>query len=344
MAEDSKKKYRKPKTKKSKAKDEPKAEKKVDEKKVEVEKPHPSILFDRVPDDDIKVTVVDKKMSKPDAPQGLGLYIRAMPNSKGKIYQRVKHMADHGIKWAAIGACWQDQDRKTKAPTLRVMNHAARVHLIIKAMLTYGIVPYLWGYPWRGREQQFVEIMAAASTPDVRGWLIDPELGMKRNKRDLEHDTMEEVLAAAKALFWACVDHNPYKSIAFTSYGFVKGHPTFPWEGFAEKGGFDPLKECDFGSPQLYDEDQNDILRGLTQYRDIGVDVIVPSFGTYRFDRDDDGNRIYPRMNYAELKAHFQSFLNLKDEFNIQAMIGWSEMQIRSDAWRAIAETAALFG
>jgi hypothetical protein len=295
-------------------------------------------------DDEIKVTRVDKEMRKPDAPKGLGLYIRAMPNSRGKVEQRVKRMADHGIKWAAIGACWQDYDKKTKRHTLRVMNPAARVHMIVELLTKYGIEAYLWGYPWRGREQQFVEIMGAATTPKVKGWLIDPELGMKRNLRDPDHDTMEEVLAAAKALFWACVDFNPYMVVAFTSYGFVKGHPTFPWAGFAAEGGFDPLNECDFGSPQLYDEEPEDIRRGLEQYREIGVDVIIPSYGTYRFDRNDEGDRIYPRMSYAELKAHLQAFYLLKDEFNIQAMIGWSEMQVRSDAWRAIAEYAPLFG
>lgn len=334
MADETKK-EKKSKNKKFKNKD------KRQEKKADSSTPPPAeIPFEEPTDEEIKVVRVDKTMRKPEAPHGLGLYIRAMPNNRTKIMQRAKRMADHGIKWAAIGSCWQDQDRHTRADTVRVMNPASRVHIIIEALLKYGIEPHLWGYPWRGREQQFVEIMGAASTPDVKGWLIDPELGLKKSRRDPEHDTMEEVLNAAKALFWACVDHNPYMLIGFTSYGFVKGHPTFPWEGFADKGGFDPLKECDYGSPQLYDQSLSDIRRGLQQYRDIGTDIIVPSYGTYRFSRNEDGDRTYPRMNYAQLRAHLQAFASLKDEFKIQAMIGWSEMQIRQDAWRAIAEFA----
>jgi len=332
MAESKKKKTNKP--------------KKITPKKLKKEtptSPPAEIPFIDPTDEEIKVVRIDKTMRKPEAPRGLGLYIRAMPNNRTKIERRVRRMAEHGIKWAAVGACWQDYDKKKKRNTLRVMNPAARVHIVVELLTKYNIEAYLWGYPWRGREQQFVEIMGAATTKDVKGWLIDPELGMKKSRRDPEHDTMEEVLAAAKALFYACVDFNPYMVVAFTSYGFVKGHPTFPWHGFAEAGGFDPLNECDFGSPQLYDEEPDDIRRGLEQYREIGVDIIVPSYGTYRFDYDEEGDRIYPRMNYAEMKAHLQAFVLLKDEFNIQAMIGWSEAQISAGAWRAIAEVAPVF-
>ena len=339
---DTKKKKAAPKTKKSKS-EQPKSKAKRSRKV----KPEPEVPFadpTSAADEDIKVTRVDKQMRKPEAPVGLGLYIRAMPNNRTKILRRAKQMADHGIKWAAVGACWQDRDRHTKRPTIRVMNPAERVHMIVDALLQYGIEPHLWGYPWRGREQQFVEIMGAASTPDVKGWLLDPELGMKIDRHDPDHDTMDEVLAATKALFWACVEYNPYMLIGFTSYGFVKGHPTFPWHGFAKEGGFDPLNECDYGSPQLYDQPPADIRRGLEQYREIGTDIIVPSYGTYRFSRNADGDRTYPRMNYVQLKSHLQAFVNLKDEFNIRGMIGWSEMQVSSDAWRAIAEFAPLFG
>lgn len=269
---------------------------------------------------------------KPKSPRGVGLYIRAMPARE--VGRRAKRMADHGVTWAAVGAVWQDKDR-----TIR-MNDADRCRRIIEALLRQGIEPHLWGYPWVGREQEFADLMAESSTEDVVGWLLDPEKGLKKDRLDEDYDTMDEVFAAAKLLFWRCVEANPYRVIGFTSYGQVKGHPTFPWAAFAESGGFNPLEEADYGSPQLYDQPADMISKGLREYREIGFDVIIPSYGTYRFGRDSEMRRTYPRMTYNQLDHHLKRLLAHQKAYNIKAMIGWSEAQVRPDAWRAIAECA----
>jgi hypothetical protein len=246
-------------------------------------------------------------------------------------------MAAHGIKWAAIGAVWQEDD------STRYINSPDRCHYIMEQLLENNIDPWLWGYPWRLKEIEFVARMKACSFNSMIGWILNPELGLKSSDK-------AKRFMGGKSLFWAVVRSNPYRVIGMSTYGSVIGHPTFPWDAFGWDDpstpgpDFDPVKEVDFGSAQLYDQPPHMIRRGLAQFRDAGFDVIVPSYGTYRFDRDDEGNRIYPRMTEAELSAHFQAFVDVKEEFNVKAMIGWSEAQISRGGWRAIERFAPLFG
>ena len=254
-------------------------------------------------------------------------------------------MADHGIKWAAIGAVWQDF--KKGKHTVRRINSIDMCKRITDELVNRNIVTFLWGYPWKGRHAEFVHMMEQASVEAIMGWLLDPELGLKAKDEDHDGDRddedMEIVFALAKALFWTIISANPYRVIGFSSYGLPVGHPTFPWGAFAFKDGFNPLEECDFGSPQLYDEELSDIVRGLAMYKALGFDIIVPSYGTYKFARDENGKQIYPRLNYYEMKNHFHNFASVKDEYDIRAMIGWSEAQISAGAWKAIAEYSEIF-
>ena len=267
--------------------------------------------------------------TKPAHPHGLGLYIRRM--SRRTIEARCKKMADHGVTWAAIGAVWQ------RSTSTTLINPPDVCHAIAEGLLKNRIQPWVWGYPWKGREVNFVAKMKAASFLAIQGWLLDPEKGAK----DMDEDV---AFAEAKELFWAVVRSNPYRVIGMSSYGLPRGHPTFPWEAFGDiSNGFNPLKEVDFGAPQLYDQTPARIRRGLEQWRARGFDVLVPCFGTYRYDKDEDGLRIYPRMNEPELTQHLQAFLDLKDEFSIPAVIGWSEAQISRGGWRAIEKLAGAF-
>lgn len=270
-------------------------------------------------------------MTTPDI-RGLGLYIRAM--SRSSVRARVERMADNGIKFAAIGSIWQDVD-KTGKDTTRFMNSADMCRYISDELMRVNIEPWVWGYPYKQRHVEFVRAMNTSSTSDTKVWLLDPELGMK----DKEHDI---ALANAVELFWACVEANPYRSIGVTSYGIPLGHPTFPWDGFMTRLVVDPLRECDFVSPQLYYDDANGIRRGMQQYKDLGGDVFVPSFATYKKAKK-DGKTVYPRMTETELTKHFEDFVSVKEEFNIKAMIGWSEVQVSTGGWKAIKKYADVF-
>jgi len=238
---------------------------------------------------------------------------------------RVKRMADHGIKWAAIGSIWQE------SKSSKWINQPAQVLALIELLVAHKISPWIWGYPWKGQHEEFVDAMDSVSPPDVVGWLIDAELGEK-------DEDSEKARSSARDLVQRSIGKNPYRSYALTSYGIPQGHPTFPWEGFFEEGGFFPLDECSFFVPQLYELPTKDIRRGLEYCRKIGVDYIVPAFGTYK----NLGHDNTPTMTPEQLDAHFGDFFSVKDEFHIEALIGWSESQVRPQAWEIIERYASM--
>jgi len=266
--------------------------------------------------------------------KGIGLYLRAMKPST--ISARVKRMADNDVSFAAIATIWQDKNRQTGEPEDRAVNKPDVCKRIADELVAQGITPLVWGYPMRGRHQQFADAIKASMTGDVAGILLDPELRMK-------HRNQRVAAQGARDLLWTCTQINPYMSILFTSYGFIKGHATFPWAEFFPKDGKMPYGKITAWSPQLYDQSASRIARSLREYNDAGATMIVPSFGTYRFDKGEDGKTNYPRMTYAQLGTHLKRFEGHRGTYNIKAMIGWSEMQITKGGWRAIAECADRF-
>lgn len=262
--------------------------------------------------------------TKPSAPMGLGLYLRVMPEVA--LHARVQRLKDHGVRWAAVGGPWYERQG------MKWINTPIQCRRIVEVLIAAGIEPYVWGYPWAGRERDFAWDLESCCAPGVAGVLIDPELGLK----DKDEATR---LRHGRDLFWEVVKLNPYRVVGFTSYGLAKQHPTFPWEAFAEPGGFNPLEECDYGSPQLYDMTPSNIRKGLEQYRELGFDVLVPSFGTYRFAPDGST----PRMTGPELGAHLQAFADLREEFGIHGMIGWSEAQVSKGGWEVLDRFADVF-
>lgn len=280
-------------------------------------------------------TMPDTQYTKQvQGPVGIGLYLRVMPPSTVK--KRVKRMADNGVSFAAIATVWQDINRTTREPEDRVVNRPDVCKHIAGELMSRGITPLVWGYPMKGRHQQFADAIGESVTDSVAGVLLDPELRMK--------DRDKEVAAqAARDLLWACTQINPYLPILFTSYGFIRGHPTFPWAEFFPQDHKMPFGKVTVWSPQLYDQPAARILRGLREYCDAGATTIMPSFGTYRFAKDLNGKKTYPRMPYSQLKQHLERFEVHREEFNINSMIGWSEVQVTRGGWRAIAECAERF-
>jgi hypothetical protein len=242
-------------------------------------------------------------------------------------------MADNGVRFAAIFVVWHDFDRRTGEPTARIINSKDMVLRATEEILKHDMVPYLCGYPAKGRHVEFADAMDDVSTTDTQGWLLDPEKAMKDRDGSVGKKHSED-------LFWECVKRNPYREIGVTSYGLPNIHRTFPWSGFIKTGEFDALAEPDWHSPQLYDQTIANIERGLQEYKELGANIIVPSFGTYKFVHR--AERETRRMNCLELKQHLGRFLRLRVQYDIKAMLGWSEAQVRTDAWPAIAEAAEI--
>lgn len=265
--------------------------------------------------------------SKPPTPRGLALYIRAIRRSRhGTPKQFAKRLADHGISWVALGGPWHDTEGE------RWINKPETIARYADALLNVGVIPHIWGYPWHDRVELFVDQMTLASDPDIDGWLLDPELGLKHHP------------AAARELVRQSRAANPYRILGFTSYGNTRGHRSFPWDEFAEPGGFDPFKECDYGSPQLYDVPESRVLAGMRAYKEVGFDAIIPSFGAYKFVKRDASlplrgrNRKAVSKTPAELDAHLGHFIT--SEIPIPGAIGWAENFVNRGLWRVLARWA----
>ena len=108
-------------------------------------------------------------------PRGTALYLRRIAKDRhGTPKQLAKRCADHGLRWIAIGALWQDLT-KAGNPTSKMINDVETIERYSDAFMDKGVEPYIWGYPWQGREEAFVEAMLAV---DKYGRiLLDPELG-----------------------------------------------------------------------------------------------------------------------------------------------------------------------
>lgn len=272
------------------------------------------------------------KKSKPPAPRGMSLYVRAISSSRhGTPKQFAKKVSDHGLPWIALGGPWHE-DRGGQNRD-RFMNTPTTIRKYAEALAAAGVAPHVWGYPWWSRVAEFVEDMEKCSPEVVTGWLLDPELGMKKHASE------------AAELVHLCRESNPYRVLGFTSYGMSKGHPTFPWDEFAEPGGFYPMEECDYGSPQLYDTPKAKVVQGMREYSELGFDVVVPSFGLYKWVRKDPSqplsskNRKAVPLSVDELNRHLLSFVD--SEIPVQAMIGWAENFCNGPLWRVLQEWQA---
>lgn len=258
------------------------------------------------------------------APKGMALYVRSITRSRhGTPKEFAKRCADSGLGWIALGGPWHDTkgDRWINSPTV-IKGYAAE-------LAAAGVRPHIWGYPWHDRIERFVDDLGKATNDSIIGWLLDPELGLKQHP------------AAARALVQLCRQANPYRELGFTSYGLPMGHRTFPFAEFAEPGGYDPTKECDYGSPQLYDTPQARILVGMSDYASLGFDAVVPSFGLYKWAKQDASkplsgkNRKAVPMQPWELEQHLLHFLD--SDVPVEAMIGWAENFANRGLWQVLA-------
>lgn len=239
-----------------------------------------------------------------------------------------RHFADHGIRWAAIATVWFDHP-KGGQPRKVWMNRPVDVLRLAEQLSLHEVKPHIWGYPWHGRIQEFLDCTSACLDGTVVGVLPDPELGLKGFPGD------------AHELFLGLRHLNPYLMLGMTSYGFPRGHHLFPWEEWAEPGVTgDWQLDADYGSPQLYDQSKTKVKDGIKQWIDLGFDAICPSYGVYKVIKK-DGKTSYRSMSPTELRSHLRAFT--ESGHNLPAAIGWAENLVAADCWPVIAEFAERF-
>lgn len=188
-------------------------------------------------------------------PTGIGIYLRALKPMSETPKQAAKIAKDNGVSFVAIYVV--QQDISNGKPRTLTINQPADVQRYAEAFATAGVTPWIWGYPWAEREAEFVEKMSAATSGNIVGWILDPELGYKwkgggtkagQKEADLNAPaptgTQAAQRKAAKLLVSKCLDTMTEKhNIGVTSYGMASYHPPFPWAEFC----------VGWGSPQLYE-------------------------------------------------------------------------------------------
>lgn len=192
----------------------------------------------------------------------LGVYIRAITMSYGGSRAVAKKAKDNGLTFVPIMTIWQEANKTKLINTRQLQDYA-------EALTEVGVEPWIWGYPWVGKEDEFVDRIVWAD--DVcngllRGIIIDPELGYQFKSscevhaRDgatkLVHETIDAMDEGMDA--------------GTTSYGAYHLQGRFPREEFC----------LGFGSPQFYTATGGQIDAGMECWKKY-FDEIVPSIPAY---------------------------------------------------------------
>lgn len=264
-------------------------------------------------------------------PTGVGIYLRALKPMSETPKRAAQIAKDSGVSFVAIYVV--QQDISNGKPRTLTINQPADVQRYTEAFATAGVTPWIWGYPWAGREDEFVAKMHAATSGNIVGWILDPELGYKWKGSGTKAGQKEAdpnapaptgsqagQRAAAKKLVVGCLDAMTEKhNIGVTSYGCLAYHKNYPAAEFC----------VGWGSPQLYDVSPAEITRGLADWRKLGFGHIIPSVPAFG----------------AKSGAALHDFLScfVDGTENIDGFLVWSWPQLATDEWRVLARWADWF-
>lgn len=264
-----------------------------------------------------------------DVIKGTAVYLRSMHGpgtpadrvEKGAIAMlaRAKHM---GLSWVAIGGPWQDSATQQK-----FLNTPDECQVYAKVFNDAGIPPFIWGYPWLGGEQKFVDSMLDCAG-DYGLCLLDPELGMNPDR-----SSKPEKMAISNASAGTIVHglrSGGAKIIGLSTYGGLP--PWFPLDAFLTAG-------IDFDGGQTYTDD-NTIDTSIASYLKHTATMrsssqLVPNFGLYGRNPDGSARAKTP----AELRVHLNEFVNEGEP--VRAMIGWAENFLTPQLELVLAEFSA---
>jgi len=258
-----------------------------------------------------------------DVVTGTALYIRNQhpANTPAKSVEwaatnLAKRFKRIGLSWVAMGAIWQEADSSS------FMNTPEECAIYRKAFHDVGITVYVWGYPWVGKEQRFVDGMIECAG-DEPLFLLDPELGMNPSRSQA---TLGAADTSARMIVHG-LRSGGAKRIGLSTYGGVPGW--FPLDAFLEAG-------VDFAGGQTYTEDKNidtsiaSFLRRIEKAKSSAQ--LVPNFGLYA--RGPDG-KARPKTT-GELMVHLDEFINEGEP--VRAAIGWAANFLSSAHERVLWE------
>ena len=241
----------------------------------------------------------------------IGVYVRALKEKiHGTPEQAARRAHDHGLTMVPILACWQSP----KGTALSNGKTAERIIRYAEAFEAAGVDPWLWGYPWATRIDEYVDRIQGLmhrARGLFFGHISDPELGLKpRDGR-----TREQCEAAALQLSEI--------SDMVTSYGMAAGPPDLPWTQLAA---VHPPRLPAIGSPQFYKTPPADIPRGLDAWERCGFDGLVPSVPAYG------------PYSKGELDGYLAGLAPRSRGFLV-----WSWRQMDALEWRTVAQWSERF-
>uniref|UniRef100_A0A6M3J7J6 Glycoside hydrolase n=1 Tax=viral metagenome TaxID=1070528 RepID=A0A6M3J7J6_9ZZZZ len=272
------------------------------------------------------------------APRGMGLYVRHLTeNRHGSPADFGRLLTDHGVSWVAIGGPWQDRDGS------RWVNRPEVVERYSEGLLDVGVLPWVWGYPWWDRPQEWLDRMMRCVSADTAGVIVNAELGVKGHPE------------VARRLFTELRRALPRLPIALSSYGVARWHgdgrpetvSDFPWEAFGghmSEGAHQA--ECDCSMPQVYELSERLMGMALRQHVELGFDLLVPSFGAFHHVTTPiaDGGTKKMAVSYlpGELRIHLDRLMACRKAVPFDGLICWADnwLMARPALWRVIAEYA----
>jgi hypothetical protein len=296
-------------------------------------------------------------------PEGPALYVRRISAKRhGAPKAFAKKCADHELGWIALAGLWQDV--RNGRPTSKMINSIKTIHAYGDALEAEGVDVYVWGYPWQGREAQFVTAMLEAAAPFGRV-LLDPELGANpsRQRMGVEKKRANKHATDLVRLFAEAPGH--LKVLGLSTFGTGWRIGWFPLLAFTRAliqyfGG-----RCFIGGQTYTDDgvidrsvgDMQAVIEkaggslilpypvgGLVPLEN-GCEV-VPNFGAYTWQapsgkrgKKTRGAKAKPKT-VAELRAHLYEFID--DDEPIDSLIGWAENFMNDALWEELARFANL--
>lgn len=276
-------------------------------------------------------------------PKGIGVYCRSLtPTTHGTPAQLARRLSSTGCTFVAFLACWQDRSGPGK--TIRqVVPPRDTLRAYADACKLAGVDVWLWGFPWIGRESDYMQAMtsaAASISGGVRGFIHDPEVSYRDKsapRAPLASRGQGEAVDAAPeadgsrtarcAQTLLELDAQARASLrldpsGITSYGMADWH-SLPWRQLAGDGGL-------WGSPQLYTVTPAQVDAGLASWRDRGFRRLLPSVPTYG-----------PNSG-AKLDAHLARFVDGGGEPTIDGFLVWSYQQTGREEWATLERWAEM--
>jgi len=278
-------------------------------------------------------------------PKGTALYVRRIGKSQGRPSQFAKKCSDAGLGWVALAGCWQDE--ANGKPTMKMINSVDTIHAYGDALEAVGVEVYVWGYPWQGREEQFVEKMLAAAAPFGR-ILLDPELGANPTRATKGSGKKRANEHAEKLVRLFAESPGKPHVLGLSTFGSGYRLSWFPLVAFT-KALIEHFGGRSFIGGQTYTVGEELVDLSIADMQDciakvgghvimpggetshLGV-AVVPNFGTYARDKIPGSKQTKVRSKTPmELRSHLYGFID--DGEPIDAVIGWAENFMTPALW-----------